>query len=115
MPISAEAKAKEDRKEMDLLSRMHIMADRSREKVKTVTPQLVPRHNWSPRTICGKLCYHRWSPGPSMAVMDDPLCRKWSVTRYLVRVHKWSGRTNYDEHKRSPRTIYVAISGPPKT
>ena len=45
MPISAEAKAKENRKEMDLLSRMHIMADRSREKVRTVTPQLVPRHN----------------------------------------------------------------------
>ena len=39
----------------------------------------------------------------------------WSVTRYLVRVHKWSGRTNYDEHKRSPRTTYVVISGPPKT
>ena len=30
-----------------------------------------------------------------------------SVTRYLVQVHKWSGRTNYVEHKWSPRTIYV--------
>ena len=46
----------------------------------SVTPQLVPRHNWSPRTICGKLCCHRWSPGPSMAAMDGPLCRKWSPT-----------------------------------
>ena len=38
-----------------------------------------------------------------------------SVTKYLVRVHKWSGRTNYVEHKWSPRTIYVVISGPVKT
>ena len=33
MPISAEAK--EDLQEMDLLPHMHIMADRSREKVRT--------------------------------------------------------------------------------
>ena len=39
-----------------------------------VTPQLVPR------TICGKLCCRRWSPGPSMAAMDGPPCRKWSPT-----------------------------------
>ena len=37
MPISAEAK--EDLKEMDLLSHMHIMADRSREKVRTQRTQ----------------------------------------------------------------------------
>ena len=33
MPISA--KAKEDLKEMDLLPHMHIMADHSREKMRT--------------------------------------------------------------------------------
>ena len=37
MPISAEAK--EDRKEMDLLPRMHMMADRSRERVRTPLTQ----------------------------------------------------------------------------
>ena len=37
MPISAEAK--EDLKEMDLLPRMHIMADCSREKVRTQQTQ----------------------------------------------------------------------------
>ena len=41
-------------------------------------PQLVPHHNWSPRTICGKLYCHRSSPRPSMAAMGGPLCRKWS-------------------------------------
>ena len=39
----------------------------------------------------------------------------WTVTRYLFRVHKWSGQTNYVKHKRSPRTVHVAISGPVKT
>ena len=38
-----------------------------------------------------------------------------SVTKYLVRVHKWSGWTNSVEYKWSPRTIYVVISGPVKT
>ena len=37
MPISAEAK--EDLQEMDLLPHMHIMADRSREKVRTQQTQ----------------------------------------------------------------------------
>ena len=37
MPISAEAK--KDLKEMDLLPRMHMMADRSREKVRTQRTQ----------------------------------------------------------------------------
>ena len=37
IPISAEAK--EDLKEMDLLPRKHIMADRSREKVRTQRTQ----------------------------------------------------------------------------
>ena len=37
MPISA--KVKEDLKEMDLLPRMHIMANRSREKVRTQQTQ----------------------------------------------------------------------------
>ena len=37
MPISA--KAKEDLKKMVLLPRMHIMADRSREKVRTQRTQ----------------------------------------------------------------------------
>ena len=38
-----------------------------------------------------------------------------SVTKYLVRVHKWSGRTIYVRHNWSGRTIYVVISGPVKT
>ena len=37
------------------------------------------------------------------------------VTRYLIRVHKWSGQTNYVEHKWSSRTVYVVISGPVET
>ena len=40
---------------------------------------------------------------------------RWSATKYLVRVHKWSSRTNYVEHKWSPWTIYVVISGLVKT
>ena len=40
----------------------------------------------------------------------------WLVTRYLVRVHKWSGWTKYDNiAKWSGRTIYVVyvvINGP---
>ena len=38
-----------------------------------------------------------------------------SVTRYLVRVHKWSGQTKYDDIIGPTRTIYVVESGPPKT
>ena len=30
-----------------------------------------------------------------------------SRNNYLVRVRKWSGRTNYVEHKWSPRITYV--------
>ena len=40
---------------------------------------------------------------------------KGPVTRYLVRVHKWSGRTKYDDINDPTRTIYVIISGPPET
>ena len=34
-----------------------------------------------PQTIYGKLCCYRWSPGPTMATMDGPLCHKWSPCR----------------------------------
>ena len=37
------------------------------------------------------------------------------VTRYLVRVHKWSSRTNHDDINGPTQTIYVVISGPLKT
>ena len=37
----------------------------------SVTPQLVPRHNTYVPQLHGP-------PGPSMAAMDGPLCRKWS-------------------------------------
>ena len=40
--------------------------------------------NWSPRTICGKLCCYGWSP-----------------------------RTKYGCHRWSPRTICGTVSGPP--
>ena len=33
--------------------------------------QMVPQ-NGSPWTICGKLCFYGWSPGPSMAAIDGP-------------------------------------------
>ena len=50
-----------------------------------------------------------------LSLWTVPLDTKGAVTKYLVRVHKWSGRTNYVEHKWSPRTINVVISGPVKT
>ena len=37
------------------------------------------------------------------------------VTRYLVRVHKWSGQTKYVDINGPTQTIYIVISGPPKT
>ena len=37
-----------------------------------------PPPNWSPRTIYGKWCCCRWSPGLTIASMDGSLCRKWS-------------------------------------
>ena len=43
----------------------------------TVTPQLVPRHNWSPGPSAANYVAID-APGPSMAAMDGPLCRKWS-------------------------------------
>ena len=42
-------------------------------------------------------------------------CTRRPVTRYLVRVHKWSGGTKYDDINGPGGTIYVVISGPPKT
>ena len=50
--------------------------------------------------------------GPSMAAALGP---GGPVTRYLVRVHKWSGRIKYYDIICPTRTIYVVISGPPKT
>ena len=43
-----------------------------------VTPQLVPRHNWSPGPSAVNYVAVDGPPGPSMAAMDGPLCRKWS-------------------------------------
>ena len=51
----------------------------------SVTPQLVSPPQLAPRTICGKLCCRRWPPGPSMAAMDGPLCRKWSPCSKLEK------------------------------
>ena len=45
----------------------------------------------------------------------EGLASKWPVMRYLVRVHKWSGWTKYVDINGPTRTIYVVISGPPKT
>ena len=55
---------------------------------------------------------------PIKALLDYLMLRgkkEGPVMKYLVRVHKWSGRTNYVEHKWSPQTIYVVISDPVKT
>ena len=43
-----------------------------------VTTQLVPRHNWSPGPSAANYVAVDGPPGPSMAAMDGPLCRKWS-------------------------------------
>ena len=50
--------------------------------------------------------------GLSMAAIVGP---EGPVTRYLVQVHKWSGWTKYDDINGPTQTIYVVISGPPKT
>ena len=44
----------------------------------SVTPQLVPRYNWSPGPSAANYAAVDGPPGPSMAAMDGPLCRKWS-------------------------------------
>ena len=45
-------------------------------------------------------------------VMADYLRKIRSVTKSLVRVHKWSGRTAYVRHKQSGRTNYDNKNGP---
>ena len=42
----------------------------------TVTPQLVPRHNWSPGPSAANYVAVDGPPGPNMAAMDGLLCRK---------------------------------------
>ena len=51
-----------------------------------VTPQLVPRHNWSPRTICGKLCCRGWSPRTKYG------CHGWSALPQVVPLQQ-AGKT----------------------
>ena len=41
-------------------------------------PQLVPRHNWSPGPSAANYVAVDGPPGPSIAAMDGPLCRKCS-------------------------------------
>ena len=52
---------------------MHI-----RQITRTVMPQLVPRHNWSPGPSAANYVAVGGPPEPSMAAMDGPPCRKWS-------------------------------------
>ena len=40
---------------------------------------------------------------------------EWPVTRYLVRVHKWSGRTSYDSINGPGGPFMFVISGPLET
>ena len=47
-------------------------------------PQLVPRHNWSPGPSAANYVAVVGPPGPSMAAMDGPLCRKWSPLPQVV-------------------------------
>ena len=61
-------------------------------------------------------------PGPGdtasncyFCTKDGLLMQKRTVTKYLVRVHKRSGRTKYIRHKWSGRTIYDDINGPTRT
>ena len=44
-------------------------------------PQVVPHHNWSPGPSTAKYVAVNGPPGPTMAAMDGPLCRKWSPGR----------------------------------
>ena len=48
--------------------------------VRSVTPQLVSSHNWSGGPSAANYVAIDGPPGPSMAAMDGPLCRKWSPT-----------------------------------
>ena len=44
-----------------------------------VTPQVVSTTTGpSGPSMANFASYHRWSPRPTMAAMDGPLCRKWS-------------------------------------
>ena len=43
-----------------------------------VTPQMVLRHNWSPGPSAANYVAVDGPPGPSIAAMDGPLCRKYS-------------------------------------
>ena len=47
-----------------------------------VMPQVVPRHNWSPQTIYGKLCCCRWSPWTNYG------CHRWSALPQVVPCRK---------------------------
>ena len=45
-----------------------------------------------------------------------PFKRVWACNEIFgPGIHKWSGRTKYDDINGPTRTIYVVISGPPKT
>ena len=41
----------------------------------------VPRHNWSPGPSTANCVAVDGPPGPTIAAMDGPLCRKWSPGR----------------------------------
>ena len=51
-------------------------------------PQLVPRHNWFPGPSTANCVAIDGPPGPSMAAMDAPLCRKWSLLTSQLKADK---------------------------
>ena len=53
-----------------------------------VTPQLVPRHNRSPRPSAANYVAVDGPPGPSMAAMDGPLCRSGPPLANRLKVDK---------------------------
>ena len=54
----------------------------------SVTLQLIPRHNWSHGPSVANYVAVDGLPGPSMAAMDGPLCRKWFPTTNRLKVDK---------------------------
>ena len=57
-----------------LWNRNHI----STQTARSVTPQMVPCHNWSLGPSAANYVAVDGPPGPSIAAMDGPLCRKCS-------------------------------------
>ena len=54
-----------------------------------VTPQVVPRHNRPPGPSIANFVAINGLPGPTMAAMDGPLCRKWSPINTICFCYKY--------------------------